>query len=529
MLPLKRLLFIASSFLIFFLFFVVKNTPVAHAQTYYSNYTNLNTNPDVPQDLHTYSHTMMLNVLSFVVCGLAGIDPMTPSHKCLGWDNSTQKIGYVNGYGGLLGFMTRTITLTYNLPIHSQPYINYLASNFHLFADKSYAANNEQGLGAKGLDPLLTIWVGFRNTAYLFVVIIFVVIGMLIMFRIKIDPRTVMTIQNQIPKIIIGLLAITFSFAIAGFLIDLMYVATYLILNITYAAVKNGFDITKLTSYTTPFGAANDMLPGGIGGAIAGATGSVNSGVLTVVNGNPITFLLNGIFYIITGIICAIAGLVSVVEGNGWSCSLDALGNSGGLVGIIVFIILTIAVLTALFRFWIALVTCYINILFNVILGPIRILFGMVPGGLGGGMGGWFKELIANLAVFPVSVGFIALAGAIATAVGNGNAFTPFFVPGVGVGGVLSFAAILMLPKLPDTVKEWFKVKSSGLGDSIGQTLGVGAAVLGAAGRQTGKRLFQRELSIQGQAEGWVRRLALGGAGTWRRRAFMKAAGEKGN
>ena len=48
-----------------------------------------------------------------------------------------------------------------------------------------------------------------------------------------------MTIQNQIPKIIISLILVTFSFAIAGFLIDLMWVSIYVVINLMSQADPN--------------------------------------------------------------------------------------------------------------------------------------------------------------------------------------------------------------------------------------------------------------------------------------------------
>src|SRR3990172_12628792 len=53
---------------------------------------------------------------------------------------------------------------------------------------------------------------------------VMIVIGFLIMFRRQIDPHTVISIQNALPRIVLTLILITFSYAIVGLLIDLMYV-----------------------------------------------------------------------------------------------------------------------------------------------------------------------------------------------------------------------------------------------------------------------------------------------------------------
>ncbi len=489
----KRFIIFFAAFLLVGIFFQYK-TPVAHAQ-YYSPYSNQDTDPDVPQNLHTYTQSTLINILSTVVCILSGYDPASPSHKCLGYDNQTGKIGYVNQDGGALGFMLNTVAMTYVLPIHSSNYIDYLSYNFHIFSAKSYAApppnQNEIGTGAIGLNPLLTIWVAFRNAAYLLLVIVFVAVGFLIMLRIKIDPRTVMSIQNQIPKIIVGLLVITFSFAIAGLLIDLMYVTTYLLLNIANSSVPGGIvNINNVVTYTTPFDAADKILPGHIWGAVAAGAGGISDSVSNIVGNVPLIGGINDAFQFIFSIFQWIGGIIG---GNGFAWNNN--GGNGGLVQLVLFIIMIVAVLTALFKFWISLVTCYINILFNVVLGPIRILFGIIPSGPGGGMTGWIKDLIANLAVFPVSIGFLVMAAALAKAVSSGPVFAPFFVPGKDIGGVLSFVAILMLPKLPEQVKEWFKVKDGALGGAVGGAVAAGVGFLAGSakrgGQSVGRHIFR--------------------------------------
>ncbi len=97
------------------------------------------------------------------------------------------------------------------------------------FIPKTYAA---EGIGFAAMKPLLPIWSMFRNIAFSFIVIALVIIGFLIMFRFKVNPQTVLSVENALPKLFITLLLITFSFAIAGFLIDLMYVITGVVANV---------------------------------------------------------------------------------------------------------------------------------------------------------------------------------------------------------------------------------------------------------------------------------------------------------
>ena len=68
-----------------------------------------------------------------------------------------------------------------------------------------------------------------------------IVIGFMVMFRRKIDPKTVITVQNALPKIVLALLLVTFSYAIAAFMIDLMYLVMAIIINLLVSAASQSF------------------------------------------------------------------------------------------------------------------------------------------------------------------------------------------------------------------------------------------------------------------------------------------------
>src|SRR5207248_2071356 len=86
---------------------------------------------------------------------------------------------------------------------------------------------SEDGYGYASLRPFLKLWKAFRNIIYLLFVIVFVVIGLGVMLRLKVDNKTVMTVQAAIPKIVVALILVTLSYAIVGFLIDMMWFSCY--------------------------------------------------------------------------------------------------------------------------------------------------------------------------------------------------------------------------------------------------------------------------------------------------------------
>ena len=55
---------------------------------------NTNTNPDVPNNLHNWTQTVLIEVISATSCMITGIDPSNPNQACLGIDQKTKKIGF---------------------------------------------------------------------------------------------------------------------------------------------------------------------------------------------------------------------------------------------------------------------------------------------------------------------------------------------------------------------------------------------------------------------------------------------------
>lgn len=76
---------------------------------------------------------------------------------------------------------------------------------------------------------LLKFWQIIRNASYALMVLVLVVIGFMIMFRVPLNPRMVVTAENSLPRVAVSLLLITFSFAISGFLLDIGRVAVQLV------------------------------------------------------------------------------------------------------------------------------------------------------------------------------------------------------------------------------------------------------------------------------------------------------------
>jgi hypothetical protein len=345
--------------------------------------------------------------------------------------------------GGALAAVGNLIVSMYtNPPASSVEYFADLGKNFGL-VKPAYA----QGIGFSGLSNLLPLWKASRNVAYLFFVLIFLFTGLAIMFRVKIDPKTAVTIQNSIPKLVISLILVTFSYAIAGLLVDLIYVLIYVgILIIGQSGLLGSMaDIAAQQKrfVSLGFGEAYGLVFGG--------------GVKAVFEGIVVNFFKGLSPNILVGILAGI----------------------GGIIFTLIFLIIALYLILKLFF---NLLKSYISIIVSVIIGPIQILLGAVPGSKGG-FGPWFLNLLANVLVFPAVALFLLLASVIIE-VGKGPTWTP---PVLGVGGgaltaILGLGLLMAAGNIPNIVLEAFKAAGFGaFGTAIGQAVGAGQAGVGFA------------------------------------------------
>ncbi|HVZ12803.1 MAG TPA: hypothetical protein VG965_07295 [Patescibacteria group bacterium] len=502
-------------FLLLLLVFAAHAAP-SFAQTQSSNQSIksfTNTDPDVPQNLHTYTQSVFIEIAAAISCQITGIDPTNPSAKCLGIDPNTHKIGYVENGGGLITLTGSMIAQTFDIPVSTSDYVRYMAGNFGIakntYADNSTSSSptefntdsgSDNGVGFTGLKKMLPLWVVFRNLIYMIFVFIFVVIGIGIMFRVKIDPRTVMTIQNQIPKIIIALILVTFSYAIAGFLIDLMYVFMYIVYN-TFAAAHlidvAGLSPAKMQGQT-PLQAINFF--GGIGIAWKASTG-IGSILASLFDGTTGKLIVG----IVSGIILAIVGGGATLNPIALVGGL-ALGFAGGLLAgnqivgvigeIIAFVVISAAILTALFRLWFQLIKTYISILINVVLAPFWIAGGLIPTSPLS-FTGWLRDMLANLMSYPVVLFMLLIGRVFVETFGNGNSannFTPPFIGNPGntksFGALIGLGIILLTPNVVNLIRQAVKAPSGKIAAGIGQSISIGAGVVSSPISSFGKKMW---------------------------------------
>jgi len=178
----------------------------------------------------------------------------------------------------------------------------------------------------------------------------------MIMFRNKVGGQTVVTIGNAIPKVVVGLVLVTFSFAIAGLILDVAGIFMRVLAGILDSNVQI-HNIFKLLGGT--FGWGGGLTTGGIG----------------------------------------IAGLVLVLTG--------ALGPLGPILLLIALGLLLIILFGAI-KLWFTLVKAYFSLLINVVVAPLAIMAGSIPGNEAMTVN-VFKSMLRNALVFPLAFAIVNL------------------------------------------------------------------------------------------------------------------------
>ena len=250
---------------------------------------------------------------------------------------------------GMLGSVDTTLTAI----VYSPPYIDipeHLAQewipNYETSNTGVYAAGYER-LTESGISE---IWSGVRNVAYIFFVIVFIVGGFMIMFRHKLGGQTMVTLYNTLPNIIVGLVLVTFSFAIVGFMID---IGAMLI-----RVMENFLSVSETVNAGEPFGVATTY-----------SSKIMDTIIMSIVDNIKNTLMAAAAFIF-----------------SKW-------------IGAFIEFILIIVLLFVSIKILFALIKAYVAILFDTIAAPILLAIATIPGKQGV-MKDWFNRIMKNVMVF---------------------------------------------------------------------------------------------------------------------------------
>jgi len=325
--------------------------------------------------------------------------------------------------------------IMYQQPISSVQYLAFLKNKVSI-VKPSYAATP----GTEVLGPLIIIWEGVRNISYVFFIIIFVAVGFMIMFRSKLNPQTIINVQLALPRIIIGLILVTFSFAILSFLVDLAFFGNQLLANALEPSLIEAADSGGFSFNWKPFDNPTDSSKG---------------------------FLL----YVLSKF-----GNQTVIN-----LIIKALGAIGGLFtgefDSIFLMIIAFSLVGSLVKIFFALLTRHVTIILSVIGAPIVFLFSALPS-QNNTASTFLKTFLSAVLTFPATLLILNLAlfFAAATDPRLNNVIPPFFLgtkPDSDVintmGGFIALGLLMVASKIPQVLDELFQVKGGAIAAAGGE------------------------------------------------------------
>jgi hypothetical protein len=397
---------------------------------------------------------------------------------------------------------------------------------------------NAQGFGyTTALEPFKEMWTASRDIAYSLFVFAAIILAFMVMFKVKLSPQTAVTVQSAIPKLIIGLILVTFSYAIAGFMVDLMYVV-YGLLSIVgsrFMPVTGSDDVSPVLIYNLmtigPY--LNIPVIGHLGTGLIGFFFLYL--VLFAVAFLIVALLTLGLFG------AAIVGAITLL-------AAPAIGTIALLLFFLLLVITIIIVVVMILKTAFALAKAFANVILLTIFAPFQLMLGTFIPSMG--FGAWVKSFISNLGVF-VGVSFMFLLAtiflwqAVVAAVSIfGDTFATSIAQGIGevilgpgtweiftsgramegwpplltwgfagnnktvIAGfylIFSFIIFMQIPKTADMIKSFLSGRPWAFGSAIGEGLAAGG-FFGAAYSGSGAKTAMQEYSQQGQASraGWA-------------------------
>jgi len=357
-----------------------------------------------------------------------------------------------------------------------------------------------QGFGFEALNPVEMLWRVVRDLTYFLLILAIVAMSFMIMFRVRISPQTVITVQSALPKIIVALILITFSYAIAGFLVDLMYIVIGFI-----AAVLSESNLLSSGDFSTIFNELTTQ-----------------------------TAMDLMLYFFLSFIIISLFALFSNSVGVLVLLGIGPVGAPAAIVILLILIVIILIIMLVLtFKIWFMLIKSFVSVLLLTVIGPIQILLGVFGYG---GFGTWVRSMASHLAVFPVTGlmffgAFLFLGFAIPSSLDwakpylervlpfspNSSAMgTTQWIPpltwGAGYPELLwlavSVVIISLIPKTAEIIKSLIQGRPFAYGSALGEAVGPGMAAFGMGRRSVQPGIERQTLGRWGH--GAAARIASG-------------------
>lgn len=347
-----------------------------------------------------------------------------------------------NGVLGLLG--SGTYTLASKPPdVQTGDFFYSTLANNILGIKTAHAA------GTDTFNTVLEVWKAFRNLAYYLIIVVLIIAGFMLMFRYQLGPRVEITLFAVLPKIIVALILITFSYAIGGFLLDLGIVTKAIIEE--FLKSLPGMDSV---SFTFP----------------------MEYGIFRVIFASYIFDIAGTFRNALDG------GLLNPIKDLGLLLGGADLSGTGVISAVLMLVIRVVTVVIAFYLFFMLLLR-FASLFIYLIISPMAFLWGAVPGQQDATTK-WFKMFMVNVLTFPLVYLLFNLALYIRffpeqiqmPAIGMGTVDSATgLVEGTYINPIVAFGILLLTTKVPAFLEDALDVVPSGHVAKAGVDIGKSA------------------------------------------------------
>lgn len=396
--------------------------------------------------------------------------------------------------GGLIGGISSFLGgLFDSRPIRTSSYIALIGESLG-FPKTAHAQVG--GSGAAVLNPVLSLWQVSRNLAYIVMIIIFIVIGLMVMFRQRLNPQTILTVQAALPGLVLGLIFITFSYFLASLITDTAFLATSLV-GFYFAAAQqlppgtvlpnllqqietqNVLSIfSRFVGMVTQGNAADalDLVFRALSGEVQNVL-RVAAGLAAYQYGAAVGPIVGALVTagacIASGAgiaavpACALAGSQLGGPAGGFLAGSAAFLNPPWAFGWALWIVAIGVLIYSMLRLLLRLINAYLSIIFLVITAPFHFLIASLPGRQEIATD-WIRNMLCNVLAFPAVLGvfyFVAfllgpqspggqLFGLVSATRVTGTAALPLFggLDTTFINLLLAYGALLATPTIPDII-----------------------------------------------------------------------------
>lgn len=396
--------------------------------------------------------------------------------------------------GGLGEGISNTIGTMYeSKPVDNGYYASNIIDNINpiqsVQAQATTTSTTSQNIVPTGrsiLNIIANVHSAVLNFVFIIYAFVFIIIAFAIMLRQKLSGSAYVSVINSIPRIIISLILVIFSYPIAAAVIDLGYLS----MNVLYDSTVNSITWNFKTSDTDATG--TNMKLKDFTGTIKGV--KKDDFVKELAPTSPSMNVFQVFGHADVGNIAASGSSIELAPMNLGSGTMagfaSALGKMfQGLLGAsfnavsgdassgvnvalspIIVLVISVAALFAAFKLFFALLKEFLNILFYPLAAPIMFALYAMPGN-DKMISNWFKTYIGSIAVFVAIYGLFLMIVMLANGVvlTGSNSWNPFLVgflntPTIGaLSSLIAYGLFIISPQIPEMVKKAVGSSGSGL------------------------------------------------------------------